>query len=339
MLLWPLLVSSAIVLTSAHPEGPTPLACTGDCLSTLGSHPVLSKPSPAAWRALPLGSIAPRGWLLEQLLLQANSLSGFMPTSTFPGAVYVNTSMWVGGHLGTGTDQWLPYWANGNVPLLMLLRAAGKEAMSRLDPASNFEVVVDGMIDYVLGHTNRTTGWIGPFLNEPGDSNGHGLWDPLNMLRALLMYAEGEPASAKRVAAAVVAHLTAEYGMLKTDPVYKWASTRWPTFVQVCLYVIDILVPAFGSDDDVMPLGPAGTTALLMNASALFQAKGMNWDAYYSRTGSIKFPLGPVTGWNTNDHGVNNAEGALAWPAMAYRLSGSAEDASKMNLALSMIDR
>ena len=31
------------------------------------------------------------------------------------------------------------------------------------------------MIDYVLSHTNRTTGWIGPFLNEPGDPvDSHG---------------------------------------------------------------------------------------------------------------------------------------------------------------------
>ena len=34
---------------------------------------------------------------------------------------------------------------------------------------------------------------IGPFLNEPGDANGHGLWDPLNMLRTLLNYAEAHP--------------------------------------------------------------------------------------------------------------------------------------------------
>tara|TARA_B100000795_G_scaffold207636_1_gene161106 strand:+ start:576 stop:848 length:273 start_codon:yes stop_codon:yes gene_type:complete len=68
----------------------------------------------------------------------------------------------------------------------------------------------------------------------------------------------------------------------------------------VCLYVIDNLVPSFGDDRAVMPLGPEGTTALLLNASRLFERKGMDWQAYYSRTGSVKFPLGPVAGWNTN---------------------------------------
>ena len=51
--------------------------------------------------------------------------------------------------------------------------------------------------------------------------------------RSLLMYAEAHPARAKAVAAASVAHLTAEYALLRTDPVIKWAQTRWPTFVEV----------------------------------------------------------------------------------------------------------
>ena len=76
--------------------------------------------------------------------------------------------------------------------------------------------VRDGMyhpVAYVLAHTNKTNGWIGPFANEPGDINGHGLWDPLNMLRSLFMHMEahGDPALTKRVAKAAVAHLTQEH--------------------------------------------------------------------------------------------------------------------------------
>ena len=41
---------------------------------------------------------------------------------------------------------------------------------------------------------------IGPFLNEPGDANGHGLWDPLNMLRTLLNYAEAHPEHERTIA-------------------------------------------------------------------------------------------------------------------------------------------
>ena len=28
------------------------------------------------------------------------------------------------------------------------------------------------MMAYVLAHTNKSTGWIGPMMNEPGDNNG-----------------------------------------------------------------------------------------------------------------------------------------------------------------------
>ena len=137
----------------------------------------LPQPARPMFAPLPMGSIAPSGWLLDQLVLQANSLSGFMPTSTFPGAVTVNQSVWWNrsSTAASGTDQWLPYWINGNVPLLMLLRAA--HATDRLDPDARLERTVDAIIDYVLAHTNQSSGWVGPLLNEPGDANGHGLWE------------------------------------------------------------------------------------------------------------------------------------------------------------------
>ena len=217
--------------TGAAPPGPTPLNCFGDCVATnklLAPLAPLSQPARPMFMPLPMGSIAQSGWLLDQLVLQANSLSGFMPTSTFPGAITVNQSVWWNrsSTAVSGTDQWLPYWTNGNVPLLMLLRAAN--ATHRLDPDARLAATVDAIVDYVLAHTNQSDGWVGPLLNEPGDANGHGLWDPLNMLRSLTMYAEGEPKHAKRVAQATIAHLTAEYKLLQSDPVYKWASTWTP---------------------------------------------------------------------------------------------------------------
>eukprot|EP00966_Prymnesium_polylepis_P285992 6606292-Prymnesium_polylepis.1 len=325
---------------STAPPGPTPLSCEGDCRKTAGAAASpLSQPAPPVFKPLPLGSIAPSGWLLDQLVLQANSLSGYMPTSTFPGAITVNQSVWWNrsSTAASGTDQWLPYWTNGNVPLLMLLRAAN--ATDRLHPDARFEATVEAIIDFVMSHTNQTTGWIGPLLNEPGDANGHGLWDPLNMLRSLTMFAEGEPKYAKPIAQVVIAHLTAEYVLLQTDPVYKWASTRWPTFVQCALYAIDVLVPRWADDASVVPLGADATIEMLMNASRLFESKGMDWEAYYNRSGAVKFPKGSVGTWNTNDHGVNNAEGALAWPAMTYRIRGNAsKGAESMALVLRMID-
>lgn len=258
-----------------------------------------------------------------------------MPISTFPGAITVNQSVrrphhptptsflhrmlmsgpnvpggarvcwqiWVGGASKSGTDQWLPYWTNGAVPMIELIRAA--KADDKLDPEAALGTTVDHYVQYILAHTNKSSGWIGPFLNEPGDENGHGLWDPLNMLRTLLNYAQAHPEVEKRIATACVAHMSKEAQLLRSDPVYKWAQTRWPTYVEIALYIIDELVPKYGSDVAVMPLGSLATVEMLLNSSLLFEKKGMNWHDYYHRHGNVKFPLESVVGWNTNDHGVS----------------------------------
>jgi len=91
------------------------------------------------------------------------------------------------------------------------------------------------------------------------------------MLRSLLNYAQAHPDKEKEVAAATVAHLTLqEAKLLQTDPVIKWASTRWPTFVEICQYVVDRLVSKYGSVSSVMPIGTEGTTSMLLEASARF---------------------------------------------------------------------
>ena len=38
------------------------------------------------------------------------------------------------------------------------------------------------------------------------------------------------------------------------------------------------------------------------------------------------------------DHGVNNAEGAVRWPAVTYRMTGRNEDADQMDFMLGMLD-
>ena len=76
--------------------------------------------------------------------------------------------------------------------------------------------------------------------------------------------------------------------LIHTDPIIKWASTRWPTFVELCLYVIDHYVPVYGLDKSVMPLGGAVTRELFLNASALFAARGKNWLTYVEERRELK---------------------------------------------------
>ena len=192
--------------SAAVQDAPSELLCQGECTSADRPLPPALLPgplAPRAFRPLATGQIAPAGWLLDQLLLQANSLSGYMSQSTFPGADHINTSVWVDPNgsewvtavwatasvhhaprttlhapssslpslrrvyiairrillttvpplsfpiamlaaVKSRTIQWLPYWTNGNVPLVALIRAAGPEAVAKLDGNLNLGDVVDG---------------------------------------------------------------------------------------------------------------------------------------------------------------------------------------------------
>ena len=69
---------------------------------------------------LPVGSITPTGWLLTQLQLQADGLSGHL-AQFWPD---VQKSVWIGGGGDGGLHERTPYWLNGIVPLAFLLRNA-----------------------------------------------------------------------------------------------------------------------------------------------------------------------------------------------------------------------
>jgi len=73
---------------------------------------------PPIFSPLPLGSIKPQGWLLDQLQLQAESLSGHLQYFWAD----VMSSSWVGGKADVGLHERTPYWLNGFVPLAYLLQ-------------------------------------------------------------------------------------------------------------------------------------------------------------------------------------------------------------------------
>ena len=66
---------------------PSELLCQGACTSTnkppMPTAPQASVLAAKAFRAFPTGQVAPQGWLLDQLLLQANSLSGYCCARSF----------------------------------------------------------------------------------------------------------------------------------------------------------------------------------------------------------------------------------------------------------------
>ena len=123
--------------------------------------------APRVFQPLPLGSIAPDGWLLGQLVRQASSLSGYLSTTEGLGGYHgdsnvVNMTKWLGGRGGgpsfiSSNDQWFPYWANGNVPLVSLLRASG--ALGQLPSDLPLDAIIDASMRYVLEHAEPRAGY------------------------------------------------------------------------------------------------------------------------------------------------------------------------------------
>ena len=67
------------------------------------------------------------------------------------------------------------------------------------------------------------------------------------MLRTLLNYAQAHPEHESSVVTAVVSHLTHTTELLNGgDPVIDWASTRWPTYVEIAQYILDNFIEKYG---------------------------------------------------------------------------------------------
>ncbi|MDP6112656.1 MAG: hypothetical protein QGG53_12375, partial [Planctomycetota bacterium] len=102
-----------------------------------------------ALRPMPLGAIEPRGWLQQQLKIQADGLSGHLD-EFWPD---VRDSAWFGGD----ADSWerAPYWLDGIIPLAFLL---GDERLIEK---------VHQRVDQILDRQGED-GWLGPRQGNEG---------------------------------------------------------------------------------------------------------------------------------------------------------------------------
>ncbi len=154
---------------------------------------------PAPFRALPLGAIRPAGWLLRQLGLQADGLTGHLEEvwdSVGP------ESGWLGGP-GENWERG-PYYLDGLVPLAHLLQDEALLAKARR------------WLDWTL-NSQTADGFFGPADNPDW-------WPRMVMLKALLQHQEatGDP----RVIPFMTRYFRYQAAHLPERPLQGWGAAR-----------------------------------------------------------------------------------------------------------------
>jgi hypothetical protein len=167
---------------------------------TLTAAPNRAPLQPGTFQPLPLTSVMPKGWLLDQLRLQSQGLSGHL--DEFWPDLGPN-SAWLGG-TGEGWERG-PYFLDGLVPLAYLTRNITLIAKVRK------------WMDWTLNN-QRPDGGLGPVKNTDW-------WPNYVMLKALTQFQEatGDP----RVIPAMQRYFVYQAAHLDERPLKEWAIFRW----------------------------------------------------------------------------------------------------------------
>ena len=181
---------------------------------------------PTAFRALPLGAVKAKGWLLDQLRIQANGLTGHLDE------IWEDVgpnSGWLG---GTG-EAWErgPYYLDGLVPLAYLLD--DERLIKKAQP----------WIEWSLNSV-QPNGFFGP--RNPD------WWARMVMLKVLMMYYEAT--DDQRVIDLMLGYSRYQQKALMARPLYSWSEARVMDNVLVIHWLYNITGEAFLLDlaDDLI---------------------------------------------------------------------------------------
>jgi len=187
-------LSKTRIVAAASPvaaEKRTPMAVTVVNRAPLGKN---------NFYPLPLTAIRPKGWLLDQLRIQANGLTGHLD-EFWPDVG--PRSGWLGGD-GESWERG-PYFLDGLLPLAHLLQDEALLAK------------VNKWVDWTLDH-QVANGMIGPASNDDW-------WPRMVMLKVLAQHAEatGDP----RVIPAMLRYFAFQLRELPGRPLRDWGKYRW----------------------------------------------------------------------------------------------------------------
>ena len=230
-----------------------------------------------AYRPLPLGTVRPSGWLLRQLQLQRDGLTGrldqFWPD--------VADSQWFGGK-AEGWER-APYWLDGAIPLAWLLD----------DPV--LKARVTGHMEYIIAH-QRADGWFSPYPLDDA-SRPYDMWAILLVNKVLVQYHEASGDT--RALTASMRSMRAMLTGLDTTPLYDWGRFRWFEGVIPALYAYE-----------------RSGEPWLLDLARMLRTQGVDFEALMA-TDDVRVPTPRRGLWKWTKHVVNMAmapkAAALSW--------------------------
>jgi hypothetical protein len=171
----------------------------------MGEKKTSAKLAEKFFEPLPLGTIHPEGWLLNQLRIQAEGLTGHLD-EFWPD---IADSGWIGG----SAEGWErgPYWLDGITPLAFLL------------DDERLKEKVQRWVNYILTHQHED-GWLGPLLDSHYGYE-HDPWPVFIVLKVLTQFYEAT--GDERIIPAMQRFLHKMETLLETRPLASWARTRW----------------------------------------------------------------------------------------------------------------
>ena len=259
--------------------------------------------APSAFDPLPLGSIRPRGWLLQQLRVQANGLGGHLDETW---ADVGPNSGWLGG----SGESWErgPYFLDGLLPLAYLLDDARLKAKAQK------------YVDWTLEH-QQPNGMIGPASNDDW-------WPRIVMLKALTQYQEltGDA----RVVPLMDRYFRHQLEALPTRPLQDWGKFRWQDEVLSALWLYNRTGSTYLID----------LAKLLRQQGHDWQAQYADFQ-YKQRITAEYIKLeegGGLKDLALSTHGVNNGQAVKAGPVWSA-VSGKQEDRAAALQMIAELDK
>lgn len=234
------------------------------------------KDFPKSVKLVNLKNIAPKGWLLKQLQIQAASMTGkldeFWPD--------VKDSSWFGG----SAEGWerAPYWLDGFIPLAYLLK--DEQMIAK----------VTKYLDYIITH-QHADGWLGPKdsnVKNPEAKDHYDIWAQFLILKVLCQY--HDITGDDRAIPAVTKGLKKIEESINWTPLFDWGQARW-----------------FEALISISWLYSKTKEHWLLDLATKLQAQGFNWQVFFE-----DFMMKEATkkgNWNFMGHVVNNAMAIKAY--------------------------